>query len=114
MSSTILLVEGDNLPNVQVTLTNTATGKPLDLSAATNGFTPTLTAKMRQMGTTTVLAVIPVTFVNSGSDGLVEFAFAGNTLQVAAGMYEFEIDINWNGSIQTVFDTLRARVRQRF
>lgn len=107
----ILLVAGDNLPAVQVLLTDKTTGLPLNMSAAGT----TVTVKMRAAGTTTVLATIPGNFdATNGVDGIFTFAFAGNTLNVAPGLYEFEIVINWNGSEQTVFDILRARVRAAF
>jgi hypothetical protein len=114
-TGTILLVAGDQLPNVQIALTNQLTGAPTDLSAAgNNGVAATVAVKMRQAGTTTVLAELPGNFVNDGSDGLVAFMFVGTALQVGAGIYEFEVDINFNGLTQTVYDLLRARVRARF
>jgi hypothetical protein len=114
MSSVILLVNGDNLPNVQLALTNTTTGAPIDMSAATNGVAATVYVKMRAAGTTAPVTTIPASFVNTGSDGLVQFAFAGNTLNVNPGMYEFEVVINWNGNTQTVYGIFRGHVRQAF
>lgn len=107
---TCLLVAGDNLPAIKLLLTDEATGAPINMSAAGT----TVTVKMRAAGTTTVLATAPGVFVTNGSDGLFTFAFAGNTLSVAPGYYEFEININWNGQIQRVFDILRAQVRAAF
>lgn len=106
-----MLVAGDNLPAVQVLLTDEATGNPLNMSAAGT----TVTVKMREAGTTNVIATIPGNFdATNGADGIFTFAFAGETLQVGPGIYEFEIIVNWNGSTQTVFDILRARVRAAF
>lgn len=120
-TGTILLVAGDNLPNVQVALTNSVTGKPIDLSANGNGGTAaTIVVKMREAGQTTILAQLPGNFITDvgdgtdGNNGIIQFMFAGSSLQVTAGVYEFEVDINFNGQIQTVFDILRARVRSRF
>lgn len=110
MSTDLLLVAGDNLPAIQVLLTDQTTNKPLDMSPAGT----TVSVKMREAGTTNVLSTIPGNFVTNGSDGLFTFAFAGNTLNVQPGLYEFEVIVNWNGSTQTVFDVLRARVRAAF
>lgn len=111
MAGVIFLVAGDNLPAIQVLLTDETTGLPLNMSVAGT----TVTVKMREAGTTTVLATIPGTFdANNGSDGIFTFAFAGSTLQLQPGIYEFEIIVNWNGQTQTVFDILRARVRAAF
>jgi len=44
----------------------------------------------------------------------VRFGFPGNTLDVEQGVYEGEIEISFNGQIQTVFDVLKFYVRQDF
>ncbi len=41
-------------------------------------------------------------------------AFTGGVLNVDPGMYEGEIVINFNGQVQTVYDTLRFTVRENF
>lgn len=112
MATLINLVAGDNLPAVQVLLTDEVTNLPLNMSAAGT----TIVVKMREAGTTTVLADIPGNFDSTnGADGIFTFAFAGSTLQLAPGLYEFEIVIQWgSGAIQTVYDILRARVRAAF
>lgn len=106
----IKLVTGDNLPNVQVALTNDTTGLPIDLSPANT----LITVKMRALGSTTVIASLQGTIVNTGTDGLMEFGFPGSSLNVAPGAYEFQISVSFNGLIETVFDTLKAQIRQAF
>lgn len=110
MSDIIKLVSGDNLPNIQVTLTNKQTGLPIDLSPSNT----VITVKMRTVGTTVVLATLNGTLVNTGTDGLFSFAFPGTALLVPAAQYEFEIDVSFNGAIETVYDLIRAQVRARF
>jgi len=44
----------------------------------------------------------------------VQFGFTGGVLDVDPGMYEGEIAIDFNGQVQTVFDTLRFTVRANF
>jgi hypothetical protein len=108
--STIKLVQGDNLPEVTLTLTDANTGSAIDLSAATT----TVEVKFRAAGTSTVLATLSCSKVSGGGDGVVKFFFPGTTLNVAAGAYEGEITINFNGMIQTVYDVIKFRLREDF
>jgi hypothetical protein len=108
--SVIKLVQNDNLPEVTLTLTDKTSGDPLDLSASTT----TAVVKLRASGTTTVLHVLPCSKTNGGADGVIKFGFPANTLDVDEGTYEGEIEISFNGVIQTVFDVLRFYVRAEF
>lgn len=107
---TIDLVSNDNLPVVTLTLTNSATGAPLDLSPPT----VTVVVYFRALGTTTVLATLACSKATTGADGVVQFSFPGTTLAIAAGLYEGEIEISWGGLKQTVYDLLKFRVRENF
>lgn len=110
MSEIIRLVKNDNLPGITITLTDDVTGDPIDLSAGST----VVVVKFRKTGTTTVLATLACTKVGTGSGGMVQFAFPGATLNVAAGNYEGEIEINFNGEYQTVFDLLKFKLRDEF
>jgi len=90
----IRLVEGDEKPVIVVTLTDDLTGSPIDLSLSTT--------------------VVTIKFRESGTTGQIQFNFAGGVLDVDPGMYEGEIVINFNGEVQTVYDTLRFTVRESF
>lgn len=107
MSNQIRLVQGDNLPYIRVALKN-ADETPLDVSDAA------VVVKFRAAGSTTTLSVIPCTFVTDGTDGLVVFNFPGTTLSVPAGSYEGEIEIDFTGQIQTVYNLLKFLVREDF
>lgn len=107
MSNQIRLVQGDNLPYIRVALKN-ADETPLDVSDAT------VVVKFRAAGSTTTLSVIPCNFVTDGTDGFVVFNFPGTTLNVPAGAYEGEIEINFVGQIQTVYNLLKFLVREDF
>lgn len=109
MSSTIKLVSSDNLPEVTLTLTDRQTSAPINLTAATT----TVVVKFREAGTTTVLHTLSCSKVDA-ANGVVRFGFPGNTLDVEQGVYEGEIEISFNGQIQTVFDVLKFYVRQDF
>lgn len=110
MNDVIHLVSGDNLPNIGVQLTRSLDGGPVDLSQAGT----VITVKMRQYGHTAILTQLQGFPINSGTDGKMQFGFPSNTLAVPAGLYEFEISVSFNGSIETVFDTLKAQIRARF
>jgi len=108
MADTIRAVSGDELPTVTVSLTDEATGVAVDLSAGTTS----VTVKFHLAGSATVLSTITTVKVGSGVAGQFVFDFTGGILtSLAAGAYEGDILINYNGNIQTVFDTLRFRIR---
>lgn len=110
MSSVIKLVKGDTRPVITLTLTDQSTNLPLDLSAPTT----TVQVVFRQQGTTQILSTLSCNKTNGGADGVVNFKFTGSALNVPAGLYEGEIEINYNGEIQTVYDVLKFKVRDDF
>ena len=108
--ATINLVRNDNLPQVTLTLTDPATGSAIDLSASTT----TILVRIRALGSTTVSATLTCSKPNGGGDGKAMFFFPGTTLDLAAGVYEGEIEMNFDGLKQTVYDLLRFKVREEF
>ena len=108
--STIKLVQGDNLPQVTLTLTDLQTGEPLDLSAPTT----TVVVKLRALGGTTVLSTLSCVKTNGGLDGVLMFYFPANTLDIPAGQYQGEIEISYNGQYLTVYDLLQFTLRAEF
>lgn len=107
MAERIKLVQGDNLPYIKLALKN-ADGTPLDVADAT------VVVKFRAAGSETTRTTIPCTFLSDGSDGLVQFNFPGDTLDVPAGAYEGEVEIDFAGQIQTVYTLLKFTVREDF
>lgn len=107
MSERIKLVQGDNLPVIRLTLKN-ADGSPLDVSGAT------VRVHFRASESDTVLSTLICTAPNGGGDGVVQFNFSGNTLQVDSGLYEGEVEVDFGGLKQTVYDVLKFNVRQQF
>lgn len=108
--ATILMVAGDNLPNVALALTNQETGGPIDVS---NPLT-TVTVWFREIGATGGTP-LPCTNVDSGTDGQVMFNFPGTVSNVPAGLYEGQIQIvfgaNTPPQTQTVYDKLKFSIR---
>lgn len=109
MSSVIKLVQNDNLPEVTLTLKDKRTDDPIDLSDPLT----TIVVKFRERGTTTVLSTLQCSKVDA-ANGVVRFGFPSNTLDVKQGSYEGEIEISFNGVIQSVFDLLYFYVREEF
>lgn len=110
MVDTIRLVSGDKKPTITLTLTDDTSGSPIDLSASTT----TVNVNFRASGTTTLLSTISCTKTDA-VNGIVTFDFSGGALVgLAAGQYEGEIEIDFDGSTQTVYELLKFRVRDEF
>ena len=107
MNERIKLVQGDNLPYIRLTLRH-ADGSVIDVSMAV------VNMYFRQKGSSTILSTIPCSKPNNGTDGVVVFNFPGNTLNVDPGYYEGEIELDYSGTKQTVYDTLQFQVRAQF
>jgi hypothetical protein len=106
----IRLVKGDEKPLIVLTLTDDITGTPIDLSLSTTE----VSVKFRKAGTTTLLSTISCTKLSGGTTGQVQFGFTGGVLDVDAGAYEGEVTVDYDGSVQTVYETLRFTVRANF
>jgi hypothetical protein len=110
MVDLIKLVSGDGKPTITLTLTDEVTGDPIDLSAGTTS----VIIKFRASGSTTLLDTIHCTKADA-VNGIVTFDFSSGTLvDLAAGAYEGEIEISFNGQTQTIYDMLKFRVRDGF
>lgn len=110
MSERIKLVRGDNRPYVKLTLTDPNTDVVIDVSPGTT----IIRVYFRAVGTTEILSTLTCTKPNGGADGLVQFNFPGSTLDVAPGAYEGEVEIDFDGEIQTVYDVLKFHIREQF
>ena len=120
-SSTIKLVVGDTLPELNFTLkdSNTAAaGKTLDADdsttwAAVNLSGSTVRFRIREVGSTSVLSTITGT-VTSAANGQVTVAFPSGTW-TTSGTFEGEIEHTTSGGgIQTVQDLIKFQVRDDF
>ena len=120
-SSTIKLVVGDTLPELNFTLkdSNTAAaGKTLDADdsttwAAVNLSGSTVRFRIREVGSTSVLSTITAT-VTSAANGQLTVAFPSGTW-TTSGTFEGEIEHTTSGGgIQTVQDLIKFQVRDDF
>ena len=120
-SSTVKLVVGDTLPELNFTLkdSNTAAaGKTLDADdnttwAAINLTGSTVRFRIREVGSTNVLSTITGT-ITSATNGQVTVAFPSGTW-TTSGTFEGEIEHTTSGGgIQTVQDLIKFQVRDDF
>lgn len=110
MTDRIKLVQGDNLPFIKLTLADPQTG------AAINVSDPDVLVRVyfRAAGTTTPIATLPCEKIDGGATGQVRFNFPNGVLDVEPGPYEGEIEIDFDGQIQTVYEVLKFNVRSQF
>lgn len=110
MADKIKLVQGDNLPYITLTLTDPLTGNAINLSE-TNVF---VRVYFRAANTTTVLNTIVCEKINNGTAGQVRFNFSSGVLNVEPGLYEGEVEIDFGGQKQTVYEVLKFSIRSQF
>lgn len=110
MAEKIKLVQGDNLPYIRLTLTDPTTGEPLVLSS------PQVVVRVyfRAANTTTVLSTLQCEKVDNGATGQVRFNFPNGVLDVEPGLYEGEVEVDFDGQTQTVYEVLKFNVRSQF
>lgn len=120
---TIYLVQGDTLPEVRITLrdsANAAEGAVLDEDdqatwAPINLTGASVVVKIRELGAEVLSSTIVCTVDTPADEGRIFFQFANGELNVDAGVYEGEIEITYqSGAIQTVYDKLKFSVREQF
>lgn len=110
MAERIKLVQGDNLPFVRLSLTDPTTGSPINVSDGGVA----VRVYFRAAGTDTVLSTIMCEKVNGGATGIVRFNFPDGVLDVEPGPYEGEVEIDFDGQVQTVYEVLKFNVRSQF
>ncbi len=110
MAEKIRLVQGDTKPSLVTTITDSITGGAINVTGAT------VRLKFREAGATSVRSTIIGT-VTDGANGSVVFDWGDDpeALNGDPGEYEGEIEITFDdGSIQTVYDVLKFKLRQDF
>ena len=110
MTDKIKLVKDDTRPALVCTITDDTTGDVIALTGAT------VLLKFRALGSTELQATVTGTITN-GPNGQVTFypSTSPAMLQGDAGDYEGEIEITFSdGTVQTVYDVLKFKVRADF
>lgn len=126
MAEKIKLVHGDTKPAIVVSLTDANSGGALGLNGSTvrmyfravggSAILATLNAQLlpgvvNDDGTITTTAP----YNTLGSGGRLQFSWGVTDLNQDAGDYEGEIEITYpDGSIQTVYDLLKFKLRKDF
>lgn len=110
MAERIKLVQGDNFPYITLTLTDRSTELALDVSQVDT----VVRVYFRAAGTDTILSTLVCEKVGGGSTGQVRFNFPDNTLDVPPGPYEGEVEVDFDGQKQTVYEVLKFNVRSQF
>jgi hypothetical protein len=119
--TTIDLVQGDQLPEIEMTLkdSNTAaTGSILDADDANTFAALDLTGgsvrmRVRTVGQTGLIDTLLGT-ITAPTDGKVTFIFDSDTL-ASTGVLEGEVEFtDSNGRTQTVVDLIKFKVRSQF
>lgn len=120
--NTINLVQGDTLPQLEIQLRDSnkaAAGTTLDPTEPTTWDPIDITSaqvfvKLRQVGSTTVIATIQCGRIAPYVEGNVYMDW-GSNLSSLSGDYEGEIYIEYTaGGVQTVYDKLKFNIRDDF
>jgi len=119
--TTIDLVQGDQLPEIEMTLKDSnsaAAGAILDADDA-NTFAPldltggSVRMRVRTVGQTSLISTLIGT-ITAPTDGKVTFVFDSDTLDTT-GILEGEVEFtDSNGRTQTVIDLIKFKVRSQF
>ena len=119
---TINLVQGDTKPQLNFTLRDSKTavaGKTLDEDDSSTWAIIDITGysielKFRAANSSTVLFTEALG-ITSASGGTCYMIWPADSLDVAAGIYEGELQLTDGSSkVQTVFDKLKFKVREQF
>ena len=120
---TINVVANDTKPEINLLLKDSATAAtgltldPDDSStwAIIDISDPTIKVKFRSLGSSSVLDTMTCVKIAPATDGKCFMAWNAGTLAVSAGTYEGEIELTYtDGSILTLFDRLKFKVRDDF
>ena len=102
------LVQGDDLPFIRLQFSDGQTGAPLNLSD------PEVVVHVHFRGhrQSAIRFSAVCEKVDGGTQGVVRFNFANGLLDVPPGLYEAEVEIDFEGQKQTIYDPIRFVVRE--
>ena len=109
--TTYYLVQGDDAPQIKVTLTRDTTGEIIDLTDKT------AIMKFRKKGTNTLLSTLPdVAGAANNAQGIAIFQWDSDDLDISHGIYEAEVEVtdNETGRVETVYERIEFSVREDF
>jgi hypothetical protein len=108
--TTYNLVQGDQAPQVQATLTRQDDGSVVNFAGGSCAL------KFRAKGSTTTLFTLAAADISTNFElGIAVFSFSGTQLTLDEGYYEGEIEVTYSsGAIESVFDVLNFYLRADF
>jgi hypothetical protein len=107
--STIKLVRNDTAPQLRLTLTDSQTGAPINLTSAT------VTLHLRALNTTTLLLARNAVVQLPAAAGVAILIWNPGDLNLEPGDYEGEIQVTLgDGTIETLFNPLQFVIREEF
>ncbi|CAB4122915.1 hypothetical protein UFOVP33_73 [uncultured Caudovirales phage] len=124
-SDKIKLVQGDTRPQLILSLTDDASGQPIDISAATVRMKFTQADSKDIIATMTATALTGIVLEDgsvstaspydvAGKGGRCVINWTPNALAGAAGDYEGEIEITFaDTTVQTVYELLKFKLREQ-
>ena len=109
MQNHINLVQGDTGPDLTVTVYDSISNEPIDLSAS--GSTCRLHVRREEQIGTPAVTTVTGAKTNGGGDGVITFQWPSGTFDVV-GFYEAEVEMDLDtGKRQTVPDKIRIYAR---
>lgn len=110
MAETIKLVQGDNAPQLKLTLTDSTTGDPINLTGAT----VTLHVKPKDSSILSFSRPATILTTQDGVAGICYIQWSNTDLDRAAGYYDAEVELYWAGSgvRETIYDMLVILIRE--
>jgi len=107
--STIRLVRNDTGPQLRLTITDSLSGAPVNLTGAT------VTLHFRKANTTDVLFSRQAVVLPPDTDGIAVVTWSAGDLDLDAGEDEGEVEtVLASGLRETIFDTLQFVLREEF
>jgi hypothetical protein len=110
MADVIKLVQGDNAPQLKLTLTDGTTGDPIDLTGAT----ATLHVKPKDSSTLAFSRAATMLSNADRTNGICYIQWGATDLDRAAGYYDAEVEIYWSSTStrETIYDMLSILIRE--
>ena len=109
MTEVIKLVQGDSRPSLVITVKDQFTTAPINLTSAT------VVLKFKEVGALTLKGTVPGSVIDPVNGKCIFHWFSvPNILNGDAGNYEGEVEATFSdGSVQTVYELLRFKLREQ-
>lgn len=110
MSTYIKLVQNDDRPSLVVTLTDEESGEPINITGCE------IRLYFRLAGETALKGIIPGQVLNGATGlGIFHWSSVPDILDGEPGVYQGEIKIIFpDGTVQTAWDILKFKLREKF